>query len=362
MTDADASPVGRGRPRAARRRAPGLRRPHLRLRRRRRRRASRSSTSSGPRPPRLQAKFTAEGTLTDARDVVVGSTNASLFAYVADGRNGLKVIQLTAPDTPAASFYGFSPRAQAAADRVARDALARRLALVQGPRPRPRRRRDRRPDRGLRPDRLAALHVGGDRSASTSTRRQRVDGEGRRALRGLCSREDGRRQCPRCSAAEQAVRNIMQKTAIWFAKSGGLRHGARRGAIVRPRRRPPRRRCSARHPAGTVRADSRAVARAVHPPLPYQVTDTSLGVVNCASEPLPRRGAPCKDCNVLQNEYVTWSRVDKHATRAYKALLQRALAPHRANLGLTAPPERAKVCLDCHADIRRQRSAASASR
>ena len=48
------------------------------------------------------------GALTDTQDVVVGSTNASLFAYVADGVNGLKVIQLTAPDTQP-KFYGFSP-------------------------------------------------------------------------------------------------------------------------------------------------------------------------------------------------------------------------------------------------------------
>ncbi len=44
----------------------------------------------------------------DAEDVVVASTNASLFAYVADGRNGLKVLQLTSPDSQRA-FYGFSP-------------------------------------------------------------------------------------------------------------------------------------------------------------------------------------------------------------------------------------------------------------
>jgi hypothetical protein len=61
-----------------------------------------------PEAPRLFAKFTADGKIDDARDVVVGSTNASLFAYVADGRNGLKVIQLTAPDTQP-RFYGFSP-------------------------------------------------------------------------------------------------------------------------------------------------------------------------------------------------------------------------------------------------------------
>jgi hypothetical protein len=61
-----------------------------------------------PRSPKLFARFTANGRVGDARDVVVGSTNASLFAYVADGRNGLKVIQLTAPDTQP-RFYGFSP-------------------------------------------------------------------------------------------------------------------------------------------------------------------------------------------------------------------------------------------------------------
>jgi hypothetical protein len=61
-----------------------------------------------PEAPKLFAKFTAEGRIADARDVVVGSTNASLFAYVADGSAGLKVIQLTAPDTQP-RFYGFSP-------------------------------------------------------------------------------------------------------------------------------------------------------------------------------------------------------------------------------------------------------------
>jgi hypothetical protein len=61
-----------------------------------------------PEKPKLLTKFTAEGKLNDARDVIVGSTNASLFAYVADGRNGMKVVQLTAPDTQP-KFYGFSP-------------------------------------------------------------------------------------------------------------------------------------------------------------------------------------------------------------------------------------------------------------
>ncbi len=61
-----------------------------------------------PEAPRLYQRFTADGALNDAEDVVIGSTNASLFAYVADGRNGLKVLQLTSPDSQP-NFYGFSP-------------------------------------------------------------------------------------------------------------------------------------------------------------------------------------------------------------------------------------------------------------
>ncbi len=53
-------------------------------------------------------RFDAGGKLRDARDVIVGSTNASLFAYVADGVGGLKVLQLTSPESQK-KFYGFSP-------------------------------------------------------------------------------------------------------------------------------------------------------------------------------------------------------------------------------------------------------------
>jgi hypothetical protein len=58
--------------------------------------------------PRLYLRYNAEGAINDTRDVVVGSTNASLFAYLADGRNGLKVLQLTSPESQP-GFYGFSP-------------------------------------------------------------------------------------------------------------------------------------------------------------------------------------------------------------------------------------------------------------
>src|SRR5690606_11351280 len=61
-----------------------------------------------PEQPHVYQTFTAGGTLNDAQDVIVGSTNASLFAYVADGRNGLKVLQLTSPESQP-NFYGFSP-------------------------------------------------------------------------------------------------------------------------------------------------------------------------------------------------------------------------------------------------------------
>ncbi|WP_086607855.1 hypothetical protein [Erythrobacter donghaensis] len=61
-----------------------------------------------PRSPRVFQKVTLDGALNDAEDVIVGTTNASLFAYVADGRNGMKVLQLTSPDSQR-NFYGFSP-------------------------------------------------------------------------------------------------------------------------------------------------------------------------------------------------------------------------------------------------------------
>ena len=83
--------------------------------------------------------------------------------------------------------------------------------------------------------------------------------------------------------------------------------------------------------------------------LPYQSKAKSLGVVNCASSLCHGSVSPWKDSNVLQNEYVTWSRVDKHATRAYQALASERSQRIAANLGLKEPATRAKLCLDCHA-------------
>jgi hypothetical protein len=62
-----------------------------------------------PEEPRVDQTFNAGGMLNDVHDVKVAMTNASVFAYVADGRNGLRVLQLiSANDTPGA--FGFSPR------------------------------------------------------------------------------------------------------------------------------------------------------------------------------------------------------------------------------------------------------------
>jgi hypothetical protein len=61
-----------------------------------------------PEQPRLYMTYTAGGQLNDARDVVISATNASLFAYVADGANGLKVVQLFSPASQP-NFDGFSP-------------------------------------------------------------------------------------------------------------------------------------------------------------------------------------------------------------------------------------------------------------
>ncbi|HEV2830021.1 MAG TPA: multiheme c-type cytochrome, partial [Pyrinomonadaceae bacterium] len=64
-----------------------------------------------PEKPRLDQTFNADGTLNDAHQVKVAMTNASLFGYVADGRNGLRVLQLTSPESMP-EYAGFSPRPQ----------------------------------------------------------------------------------------------------------------------------------------------------------------------------------------------------------------------------------------------------------
>ena len=62
-----------------------------------------------PEQPRIDQTFNAGGTMNDTNDIKVAMTNASLYAYVADGVHGLKVVQLVSANaTPGA--FGFSPR------------------------------------------------------------------------------------------------------------------------------------------------------------------------------------------------------------------------------------------------------------
>ena len=61
-----------------------------------------------PERPRLAQLFNAGGQLNDAYDVKIGMMYAGLFAYVADGRNGLKVIELSSPESVPGN-QGFSP-------------------------------------------------------------------------------------------------------------------------------------------------------------------------------------------------------------------------------------------------------------
>ena len=62
-----------------------------------------------PEQPKLAQMFTADGALNDVRDIKIGMVDASAFAFVADGQNGLRVLQILSPEDSTNS-YGFSPR------------------------------------------------------------------------------------------------------------------------------------------------------------------------------------------------------------------------------------------------------------
>jgi hypothetical protein len=62
-----------------------------------------------PEHPFLDQVYNAGGTINDTRDVKLGITNASAFAYLADGVNGLRIVQIFAPNRNP-NYLGFSPR------------------------------------------------------------------------------------------------------------------------------------------------------------------------------------------------------------------------------------------------------------
>jgi hypothetical protein len=61
-----------------------------------------------PEQPRVDQVFDADGCIDDLNDVKLGITYVSEFAYLADGKNGMRVVQLTSPNTRGNT--GFSPR------------------------------------------------------------------------------------------------------------------------------------------------------------------------------------------------------------------------------------------------------------
>ncbi len=113
-----------------------------------------------PAQPRVDQVFNAGGCIDDLNDVKLGITYVSEFAYLADGRNGLRVVQLTSPETP--GNYGFSPRPTPQLIANFKLPLGGKAAGdLGGPRPRPRRGRIGEPDRRLRPRRRPATQCPG---------------------------------------------------------------------------------------------------------------------------------------------------------------------------------------------------------
>ena len=63
---------------------------------------------TNPEKPKLERMYNADGALTDTRAVQIGSISASMYALVADGKNGLRVLQMISPEN-VAEAAGFSP-------------------------------------------------------------------------------------------------------------------------------------------------------------------------------------------------------------------------------------------------------------
>jgi hypothetical protein len=64
---------------------------------------------SEPEHPKIDQIFNANGEMNEVHDVKTGITANSLYAYVADGEHGLRVVQLIGPDEND-DVYGWSPR------------------------------------------------------------------------------------------------------------------------------------------------------------------------------------------------------------------------------------------------------------
>jgi hypothetical protein len=63
-----------------------------------------------PEAPRLDQVFNANNAMHEVNDVKIGMVAGSAFAFVADGHNGLRILQIVSPWDDPAHFSGFSPR------------------------------------------------------------------------------------------------------------------------------------------------------------------------------------------------------------------------------------------------------------
>src|SRR5262249_24713064 len=61
-----------------------------------------------PEKPKVALKYNAGGCINDLHDVKLAITYTTPSAYLADGKNGMRVVQLMGPDTP--GNQGFSPK------------------------------------------------------------------------------------------------------------------------------------------------------------------------------------------------------------------------------------------------------------
>jgi len=63
-----------------------------------------------PEAPHLDQVFNAGNSMRDVNDVKIGMVAASAYAFIADGSNGLRILQIVSPWDDPAHFSGFSPR------------------------------------------------------------------------------------------------------------------------------------------------------------------------------------------------------------------------------------------------------------
>lgn len=82
--------------------------------------------------------------------------------------------------------------------------------------------------------------------------------------------------------------------------------------------------------------------------LPQHDQQAHMGVASCAASMCHGSIISRKGSDVLQNEYIIWSREDAHS-QAYKTLLSAESKKIASKLGLDSAAK-AGVCLDCHSD------------